>query len=142
MVEDTKLVATFSSSDSPDSVEGEEKQIETLASIPPNENVRLPGSDVKQGSLVMRKGEKISGAGGEVGSLAFVGREEVKVVKKPVVAILSTGNELVDLHGASEGKREEEEEWGGIYDTNRPSLRAALEALGYEVVDLGIVPDK
>ena len=32
--------------------------------------------------------------------------------------------------------------WGGIWDTNRPSLQAALEGMGYTVVDLGIVPDR
>lgn len=60
--------------------------------------------------------------------------------KKPVVAILSTGNELVDLQSphihSSNG------DWGGIFDTNRPSLQALLEGDGYEVVDLGIIPDE
>ena len=55
------------------------------------------------------------------------------------MAILSTGNELVDLQDpvnlAQDG-------WGGIYDTNRPSLHAALEGLGYRVIDLGIVGDE
>ena len=56
-----------------------------------------------------------------------------------MVAILSTGNEIVDLqspHIPSNG------DWGGIFDTNRPSLQALLEGDGYKVVDLGIVPDK
>jgi gephyrin len=62
------------------------------------------------------------------------------VYKKPVVAILSTGNELVDLqsphiHQYGDG-------WGGIFDTNRPSLQALLEGKGYKVVDLGITPDE
>lgn len=64
---------------------------------------------------------------------------QVKVHRKPVVAILSTGNELLDLQSPnplpSDG-------WGGIWDTNRPSLRAALEGMGYNVVDLGIVADE
>jgi gephyrin len=55
------------------------------------------------------------------------------------VAILSTGNEIVDLHGA---QKTSSESWGGVWDTNRPSLQAALEGLGYRVVDLGIVHDK
>jgi len=67
---------------------------------------------------------------------------QVKVYKKPVVAILSTGNEIVDLHAdvASTGS-DLKSGWGGIFDTNRPSLQVALEGLGYEVVDLWIVPD-
>ena len=65
----------------------------------------------------------------------------MSVVKKPVVALLSTGNELVDLQ-APASTQISSEEWGGIYDTNRPALRAVLEGLGYEVVDLGIVVDQ
>ena len=64
---------------------------------------------------------------------------QVHVIRKPVVAILSTGNEIVDLHG---GQKTSSESWGGIWDTNRPSLQTALESLGYRVVDLGIAHDK
>ncbi|TFK28969.1 molybdenum cofactor biosynthesis protein [Coprinopsis marcescibilis] len=134
MVEDTKLVTTHSDT-------SEEKEVETLAQIPAGENIRNPGSDAKQGDLVMKAGDRILSAGGEVGTLAFVGRKEVSVVKKPVVALLSTGNELVDLQAPSSNQNADEE-WGGIYDTNRPALRAVLEGLGYEVVDLGIVVDQ
>lgn len=63
---------------------------------------------------------------------------QVRVTRKPVVAILSTGNEIVDLHG---DQKTPGESWGGIWDTNRPSLQTALEGLGYRVVDLGIAPD-
>lgn len=58
-----------------------------------------------------------------------------------MVAILSTGNELVDLQSDANEVRSSDG-WGGIYDTNRPSLRAALQSMGYEVVDLGIVVDE
>lgn len=136
MVEDTKLVSTFDAADG--DLEGEEKEVETLAQIPPGENVRAPGSDVHEGDLVLQKGERILGNGGEIGTLAFVGRKEVSVYRKPVVGLLSTGNEIADLHGQALAKQEE---WGGIFDTNRPSLQAALEDLGYAVIDLGIVPD-
>ena len=60
--------------------------------------------------------------------------------KKPVVALMSTGDEIVDLHETQ--PRSSDNGWGGIYDTNRPSLKAVLESLGYEVLDLGIIPDK
>ncbi|KAJ2936055.1 hypothetical protein H1R20_g1039, partial [Candolleomyces eurysporus] len=141
MVEDTKLVSTYSKAEVSSRTEliDEEKEVETLAQIPAGENVRKPGSDVRKGDLVMKKGEKLSGGGGEVGTLAFVGRTEVLVYKKPVVAILSTGNELVDLQRPQPA--DNREQWAGIYDTNRPSLIAALEGLGYTVVDLGIVED-
>lgn len=137
MVEDTKLVSTFETTDG--DLAGEEKEVETLAQVPPGENARAPGSDVRKGDLVLQKGERILSNGGEIGTLAFVGRKKVSVYKKPVVAVLSTGNEIVDLHGQVSV---EQSEWGGIFDTNRPSLTAALEGLGYSVVDLGIVPDR
>ena len=64
---------------------------------------------------------------------------QVEVYRKPVVALLSTGNELIDLQFP---KPHSGDGWGGIFDTNRPSLQAALEGMGYEVLDLGIVPDE
>jgi gephyrin len=61
------------------------------------------------------------------------------VHRRPVVAILSTGNELVELEGAAPGTGTSA--WTGVIDTNRPSLQATLEGLGYDVVDLGIAED-
>ncbi|CAA7259357.1 unnamed protein product [Cyclocybe aegerita] len=138
MVEDTQLVSTFKDGTG---IEDEEKEVKTLVQVPPSDNVRAPGSDVRTGDLVMRTGDRVTRGGGEVGTLTFVGRKEVKVFKKPVVAMLSTGNEIVDLHNAGSSQTSGHDGWGGIYDTNRPSLRAVLESLGYEVLDLGIVPD-
>jgi gephyrin len=79
MVEDTKLVSTYSQAEAGSRSElvDEEKEVETLAQIPVGENVRKPGSDVRKGDLVMKKDEKLSSGGGEVGTLAFVGRNEV-----------------------------------------------------------------
>jgi gephyrin len=53
------------------------------------------------------------------------------------VAIMSTGDELIDLNDPDESK----DTTGGPYDTNRPSLKIMLEGLGYKVVDLGIAQD-
>ncbi|TDL29372.1 hypothetical protein BD410DRAFT_709844 [Rickenella mellea] len=139
MVEDTKLISTHSS---PTTVfDSEEKEVETLARIPPGENVRMPGSDVRKGDLVFQKQDILQGAGGEIGTLIFVGRKEVSVFRKPVVAILSTGNELCDIQGNQGSDLHNLDGWSGIWDTNRPSLQAALENMNYEVVDLGIVAD-
>lgn len=135
MVEDTELESAQKDADGEDT---EEDQVKTLARVSPGENVRQPGSDVRKGELVMQIGEVITSAGGEVGTLVFVGRREVKVFRKPVVALLSTGNELLDLQSR---KPISGDGWGGIWDTNRPSLQAALEGMGYKVVDLGIVSD-
>jgi gephyrin len=75
MVEDTRLVSTFQGEDG--LVEGEEKEVETLAQVPVNDNLRAAGSDVRRGALVMQKGEVIGSGGGEIGTLTFVGRKEV-----------------------------------------------------------------
>lgn len=71
MVEDTRVVSTFAE-------DGEEKEVETLAQIPSQENVRSPGSDVQKGDLVLQRGEVIGSGGGEIGTLAFVGRKQVR----------------------------------------------------------------
>lgn len=74
MVEDTKLVSTFKSADG---VDEEEKEVECLVQVPAGENVRAPGSDVVKGDLALQKGDIILSEGGEIGTLAFVGRKEV-----------------------------------------------------------------
>ncbi|KAG9086124.1 hypothetical protein FRC07_013198 [Ceratobasidium sp. 392] len=137
MVEDTRVESQFSAQEGQ---EGEEKTVELLAEVDAGENVRKAGSDVRAGDRVLAAGEAITSLGGEIGTLAFVGRKQVVVYKKPVVALLSTGNELVDLQ--NESSKNNTEQWAGVWDTNRPSLKAALEGLGYQVIDLGIVHDK
>jgi gephyrin len=131
MVEDTALAGT-----APD---GEEDAVTTLAAVPAGENVRAPGSDVRAGALVLAAGAVVRAGGGELGTLALAGRRAVRVVKKPVVAVLSTGDELVDVLAPAPAG--EAQEWGGIVDTNRPALLAALHGLGYATLDLGIVRD-
>ncbi len=74
MVEDTRL---YSTQKSPTGDEVEENEVETLVQIPRGENVREPGSDVRQGELVLERGTVVNSAGGEVGTLAFVGRATV-----------------------------------------------------------------
>ncbi|KAH7887399.1 MoaB/Mog domain-containing protein [Phlebopus sp. FC_14] len=135
MVEDTELVSTIKDDNGEDV---EEKQVKTLVQVPPGDNVREPGSDVRQGDLAMQHGDIITSLGGEIGTLTFIGRKEVKARRKPIVAILSTGNEILDLQAPQPLPADG---WSGIWDTNRPSLRATLEGMGYSVVDLGIVAD-
>ncbi|KAF4575201.1 hypothetical protein EYR40_005063 [Pleurotus pulmonarius] len=131
MVEDTALVSTDAS--------GEEAEVQTLAQVAPGENLRSPGSDVRKGDLVLEKGQRLLASGGEIGTLAFVGRKEVEVYQKPVIALLSTGDEITDIQSSE--SISSSDSWKGIWDTNRPSLQAALEGLGYSVIDLGIVTD-
>jgi len=115
----------------------EEAEVEVLTGeVVPGENVREVGSDVQAGAVVMRKGEGITVAGGEFGLLASVGTREVQVYRKPVVGVLSTGDEIVQ-HDRAGGLQ-----LGEVRDTNRPTLLTAVEGSGFEVVDLGIASDK
>ncbi|KAL2130681.1 hypothetical protein VTI74DRAFT_6094 [Chaetomium olivicolor] len=130
MVEDTVLVSKTEDG-------AEEKEVEILAQgVREGENIREVGSDVAEGAKVLGKGEEVSAAGGEIGLLASVGVAEVKVYRRPVVGVLSTGDEIV------EHDREGELRMGEVRDTNRPGLIAAARHWGYEVVDLGIASDK
>jgi gephyrin len=74
MVEDTRLVTTVKNSADQDI---EEETVEILVQLPAGENIRTPGSDVRKGDLVLRRGDVIRSIGGEIGTLAFVGRGEV-----------------------------------------------------------------
>jgi gephyrin len=129
MVEDTALVST-----TPDGTE--EATVEILTGdIKLGENVREPGSDVTKGSKILEKGDLISAVGGEIGLLASTGTRNVKVYQKPIVGVMSTGDELV-MHDDPRTLT-----GGQIRDSNRPSLISCLRSWGFETVDLGIARD-
>ncbi|RDA95203.1 hypothetical protein CP533_1875 [Ophiocordyceps camponoti-saundersi (nom. inval.)] len=115
----------------------EEKDVEMqVKGVKEGENVREVGSDVKEGSIILQQGEQISGVGGEIGLLAAVGVTEVKVYRRPVIGILSTGDEIVE-YGKPGPLR-----LGEVRDTNRITLISAAKEWGFNVVDLGIAKDK
>ncbi|KAH6856414.1 MoaB/Mog domain-containing protein [Chaetomium sp. MPI-CAGE-AT-0009] len=129
MVEDTVLVSATEA--------GEEAEVEILArGVRAGQNIREVGSDVEEGAQILGKGDEVSAVGGEVGLLASVGVREVEVYRRPVVGVLSTGDEIV------EHDREGALRLGEVRDTNRPGLIAAAREWGYEVVDLGIASDQ
>ena len=130
MVEDTVL-----KSKTEDGLE--ESEVEILAeNVREGENIREVGSDIKKDATILEKGEQISSVGGEIGLLAAVGVAEVKIYRRPVVGVLSTGDEIV------EHSRPGDLRYGEVRDTNRPTLISAARDWGYEAVDLGIVSDK
>jgi gephyrin len=99
--------------------------------VQPGADVRPIGYDVAVGQEVLSAGTRLGPA--EIGLLATVGAAQVEVHPAPRVAILSTGDELVEA-GVAPGP-------GQIHDSNRPTLAAAVKTLGGEVIDLGIAGD-
>ena len=115
----------------------EEKEVEIqIEGVKEGENIRDVGSDIKEGSVILNNGELISGVGGEIGLLAAVGVIETKVYKRPVIGVLSTGDEIVEHNRPGDLRP------GEVRDTNRITLMSAAKEWGYEVIDLGIAKDK
>ncbi len=94
-------------------------------------DVRPAGQDVRAGELILAKGTALRPA--EIGVLASLGFAEVSVIRRPVVAILSTGDELLE---AGEGYSE-----GMIYDSNAYSVAAGVIRCGGVPMPLGIARD-
>ncbi len=94
-------------------------------------NVRRRGDDISMGDVVLRSGTLIRS--GEVGVLATVGRSSVEVARRPVVAILSTGSEIVDLG--------EKPPPGKVTNSNAYALAALVRESGGVPRVMGVVPD-
>lgn len=107
------------------------ERVEVRSPVRPGANVRSRGEDMKRGDLVIPVGARIGAA--EVGVLAGVQRALVRVGRRPVVAILSTGDEVVDVDGAFEP--------GKVVNSNSWSLAALVREAGGIPRMLGIVDD-
>ena len=93
--------------------------------------VRPKGSDIKKGEIVLQKGRFIKPQ--DLGLLATLGIAQVEVYKKPRVALLSSGDELLDVHAPLEE--------GKIRDSNSYTLASLLENANVEVIRLGVAKD-
>ena len=115
--------------------------IEVYSSLPPWKNVSRVGEDVRKGEVVLRKGEIIQPH--HIALLSATGNLRLKVFKKPIVAIASTGNELIDAAESenSIGNVNEVSGEGKIPDTNRYMLINLVKQYNAEPLDLGIVRD-
>ncbi len=109
--------------------EGDSVRVDIVPRV--GQSIRRRGADVRSGSRVLAAGTRLSPQA--LGLAASVGAATLTVAGKPRVALFSTGDEL-----AMPG---EPLKPGGIYNSNRYTLRALIEALGCECDDLGIVPD-
>ena len=104
-----------------------------LNTVPqPGQWIRRRGEDVRTGDVVLPAGSRLTPQA--LGLAASVGAAQLSVTRRPRVALFSTGDELV-MPG-------EPLKPGAIYNSNRFTLRALIQALGCDCIDLGIVPDR
>ena len=113
-------------------VAADDRRVTVRGRIAPGAYVRPAGEDVRTGDLVVKPGGVVGAA--EVGLLATLGYSQVRVYRRPRVAILSTGNELADL-GTQPGPAQ-------IPNTNTYSLMAQVIEAGGEPTNLGVAPDQ
>ncbi len=106
-------------------------EIGILHAAEPGANIRRSGEDVAKGELVIKRGKLLTPA--DIGVLASLGREKVTVIRRPVVGILATGNEVVELDKPLAA--------GKIYNSNSYSLGAQVLKYGGTPKLLGIAQD-
>jgi molybdopterin molybdotransferase len=97
--------------------------VDVLQEARPGQNVRLTGEDIRAGQRILHRGTRIRAA--ELGVLAALGRPYVQVFQRPRIAVLTTGDELVDVEAPLR--------WGQIRDSNAYALSALVREYGGEV---------
>jgi putative molybdopterin biosynthesis protein len=105
--------------------------IELRRAVAPGQFISYAGSDIARGETLLRRGTCIGSR--EIGMLAACGFGEVEVVQRPKVAVLSTGDELVQPGDLLRP--------GDVYDSNSAILAAAISEAGGEPVQVGAFPD-
>lgn len=116
MVEDTKM---------------EGGNVEVFKEAEKGDNIRLAGEDIKKGDLVISKGTLLRE--GHIGMLAALGIPEVSVTRRPKVAILSTGDEVISI--------DEDIKPGNVRNSNAYSLHAQVLACGGIPINKGVARD-
>ncbi len=99
--------------------------------VNPGENIMAAGTDLMAGELALRRGQRLTPR--EMGILSAIGFKSVKVCRRPRVAVISTGNELVPAGGRLT--------YGKIYDINATVIAGAVEECGGEVAFEGVAKD-
>jgi molybdopterin molybdotransferase len=109
----------------------ESEWVEILQEVAPGNNIRPAGEDMRKGQTALQHGTEIGPW--EIGILATLGRANVPVIRRPRVAILSTGDEIVDVG--------EQLQPGKIRNSNGYLLEAAVRRAGAEAHRLGVARD-
>ena len=109
-----------------------QNRVQVVRPVVPSQNISRLGEDVKIGQVVLRKGVKVKPQ--DIGLLAELGISRLKVIRKPKVAVISTGNEIIDIT--------QERRKSKIFDVNRHMTMASVIATGGEPLDMGIVKDE
>jgi len=97
----------------------------------PGGNIRPMGQDIREGATVLKTGHRLRAQ--DLGLIASLGIAQIEVMQRLKVAIISTGEELVEPG--------EPLDPGQIYNSNRYMLQALLDSWGFEAVDFGITAD-
>ncbi len=124
MVEDTNFNERLAGSMAPETVA-------VYKPLRPGENVRRCGADLHAGDKVLSAGKRLRAQ--EIGLLAMLGLPEVPVFRKPKVALLSSGDELMPVEALLTP--------GKIHDANSYILAALSESAGVELIRLGVASD-
>ncbi|HYK63374.1 MAG TPA: gephyrin-like molybdotransferase Glp, partial [Patescibacteria group bacterium] len=106
--------------------------VEILSAVEPRTFIRPRGEDLRQGEVVMEAGKRLTPA--DLGTLASLNRSTVDVMRRPRVAIISTGDELVDVDQAPTGAQ--------IVNSNAYSLAGAVREAGGEPTILKVARDR
>jgi molybdopterin molybdotransferase len=107
-------------------------KIQTSAKLAPGENVIQEGEDVRAGEVVVRAGARLREQ--ELGGLLALGFAHVDVVRRPRVALIASGDELVPAEAATRP--------GQVRNVNAPMLAALVARNGGQAIDFGILPDR
>ncbi|MBF0624556.1 MAG: molybdopterin molybdotransferase MoeA [Magnetococcales bacterium] len=110
----------------------EGRQVTIPSGQRPGQHIRAAGEDIRAGEAILPAGRRLTPP--DLGLLTSLGFARIQVRRRPKVAVLSTGNEVVEAGGALLP--------GMVYDSNRTALLTALAGLGVKTVDLGLAGDR
>lgn len=114
-----------------DTIKNDEEHITLTKKIKANDNICFKGEDIKKGSLLVNKNKKIDFA--DIGIIASSGILKIKVYKNPKIALLCTGDEVIDVNSdLTEGK---------IFNSNKYTIMARVSELGYNILEVKHVRD-